>query len=160
MFEWCPVLVLTLQDSVLAHSWREGAGRLRETVVRVVDGTGATVFQPPAADDVPALVRELTTWANEAVEVPAPVVSAMVHLGVAAIHPFRDGNGRTSRVCAALAMYRGGFLAPEFTSRKEWWGTHMTDYYWTFDVQGRTGDRRTDVAPDLKAHVGQARGHE
>jgi Fic family protein len=45
-------------------------------------------------------------------------------VAVAAIHPFRDGNGRVARVVASLAMYRGGFNLPEFTSLEEWWGRH------------------------------------
>ena len=40
-----------------------------------------------------------------------------IHTDVAAIHAFRDGNGRVARVLSSLAMYRGGFMLPEFTSR-------------------------------------------
>jgi Fic family protein len=55
---------------------------------------------------------------QEGVEHPA-IGAAWIHVAVAAIHPFKDGNGRASRVVASLAIYRGGFKLPEFTSLEE-----------------------------------------
>ena len=52
------------------------------------------------------------------------VLAAWLHVALAAVHPFVDGNGRTARVLASLAMYRGGFRHPAFTSLEEWWGKH------------------------------------
>ena len=84
-----------------------------------------------------------------------PVTVEEVHriLAGAAIHPFRDGNGRVARVVASLAMYRGGFKLPEFTSLEEWWGRHRTDYYRAFHCLGETFDRGADVTPFIRAHM-------
>jgi Fic family protein len=152
-FAWSPELLLALQDSVLAHSFARGAGKFRQTAVRVVDGGGVTRYEAPSSEAVPGLVDELVAWANAAAGVPTPVVSAMIHVGIAAIHPFSDGNGRTARVCAALAMLRGGYRAAEFTSLEEWWGSHLSAYYASFECLGRAWKSDSDVTPFLETHV-------
>jgi len=85
---------------------------------------------------------------------PHPAMSsAWIHVAVAAIHPFRDGNGRASRVVASLEMYRGGFKLPEFTSLEEWWGRHLSDYYSAFRCLGESFDPSVDVTPFIEAHL-------
>ena len=71
----------------------------------------------------------------------------------AAIHPFRDGNGRVSRVLSSLAMYRGGFRLPEFTSLEEWWGRHLADYYGSFGCLGGEFDPSSDVTSFIRSHL-------
>jgi Fic family protein len=44
------------------------------------------------------------------------VVAARLHLSLLAIHPFLDGNGRTSRLASALLLIRGGFRSTLFTA--------------------------------------------
>jgi Fic family protein len=81
------------------------------------------------------------------------VAAAWVHIALAAVHPFKDGNGRTARVLASLAMYRGGFRHPAFTSLEEWWGQHPRSYYEAFNCLGESFDPAADVTPFLKTHV-------
>ena len=76
-----------------------------------------------------------------------------IHVAIAAIHPFKDGNGRAARVLASLAVYRGGFKLPEFTSLEEWWGRHLADYYASFECVGPRFDPQADVTPFLQVHV-------
>src|SRR3989304_5946769 len=96
-------------------------------------------FHPPPAEDVPGLVNIACSVMQNGLEPPA-IGAAWIHAALAAIHPFSDGNGRASRVVASLAMYRGGFKLPEFTSLEEWWGRHLSDYYAAFLCLGRTFD--------------------
>src|SRR5262249_53911801 len=74
----------------------------------------------PPPEDVPDLVDRACSVIEKGLEYPA-ISAAWIHVGVAAIHPFPDGNGRAARVVASLAMYRGGFKLAEFTSLEEWW---------------------------------------
>lgn len=64
-----------------------------------------------------------------------------------------DGNGRVARVAASLAMYRGGFKLPEFTSLEEWWGRHRADYYAAFRCLGDIFNPTADITPFLRAHM-------
>ncbi len=81
------------------------------------------------------------------------IAAAWIHVAIAAIHPFRDGNGRSARILASLAMYRGGFKRREFTSLEEWWGHHLDDYYGLFRCLGSTLDRDSDVTPFVLGHL-------
>lgn len=150
---WNRELLVAVQDRVLAGNFASGAGRLRQRATWVTNSlTGDVVFQPPDHERVPGLVDEMCATMEGADWHPA-VAAAWVHVALAAIHPFRDGNGRTARVLASLTMYRGGFRHPEFTNLEEWWGRKTTDYYAAFDCLGSTFDRTTDVTPFVEAHV-------
>ena len=91
---------------------------------------------------------------------PHPAIaSRWIHVALAAVHPFRDGNGRAARVCASLALYRGEFKRPELTSLEEWWGRHLDDYYAAFECLGGEFDPSADVTSFLVAHL-EAQLHE
>lgn len=152
-FRWDRGLLTGLHDRILAGNWGAGAGRFRTSPAYVVDNrTGELVFQPPPPDDVPGLVDSACSVIQQGLEHPA-IGAAWTHAAVAAIHPFKDGNGRASRVVASLATYRGGFKLPEFTSLEEWWGRHLSDYYARFRCLGETFDPNADVTPFIRAHM-------
>lgn len=153
-FEWNRELLVGVQDRVLAGRFDEGAGRLRTGRTWIVSReTGDVVFEPAPPEDVPRLVDELCR-AFTSLEAHPAIGAAWFHVAFAAIHPFGDGNGRTARALASLAMYRGGFRSPTFTPLEEWWGRHADDYYRAFECLGSVFDESTDVTPFLEAHVG------
>lgn len=153
-FEWHSELILGIHYRVMGEDHSLGAGRFRQTQNRLVDVAGQRqVFLPPPPSEVPRLVAELAAWAQEQGSAPAPLVAALVHCRLAGIHPFSDGNGRTARILASLAMYRGGFRSPEFTSLEEWWGGHVGDYYRAFDCLGSEWADEVDVTAFVEAHV-------
>ena len=85
-------------------------GEYRRGGNRVVDAGGNLVFATPASGDVPELMRDLSAWlASSSEPHPAPVVAALGHLELVAIHPFNDGNGRTARALSRLILARGGY---------------------------------------------------
>jgi Fic family protein len=78
------------------------------------------------------------------------------------VHPFRDGNGRISRIVQSLVLAREGLLAPEFVSIEEYLGHNIDAYYATLqEVQGGSYRPDRDAAPwvqlCVQAHLGQAR---
>jgi Fic family protein len=87
----------------------------------------------------------------------------MAHLHVVSVHPFRDGNGRISRIVQSLVLAREGLLAPEFSSIEEYLGAHTQDYYGVLRrVQAGRYQPDRDAAPWVRfcvaAHIDQARG--
>ncbi|NLT05986.1 MAG: hypothetical protein GXY03_06720 [Solirubrobacterales bacterium] len=150
---WNRELLVGVQDRVAAGDRRMGAGRLRTRAAWVTRArTGEVVFEPPDAEAVPELVDRIGATVESADWHPA-VAAAWVHVAVAAVHPFQDGNGRTARVLASLAMYRGGFRHPAFTSLEEWWGRNPDSYYRAFDCLGARFALETDVTPFVTIHV-------
>ena len=152
-FRWDRELLIGLHDRILAGNWGAGAGRFRTASAYVVDSrTGDITFQPAPPEDVPGLVDSACSVMQGGLDHP-PIAAAWIHVALAAIHPFKDGNGRASRVAASLAMYRGGFKLPEFTSLEEWWGRHLSDYYAAFRCLGERFDSTADVTPFVRAHM-------
>lgn len=152
-FRWDPELLVALHDRVLAGRHSVGAGRFRLKEAFVVDHlTGKELFTPPGPDLVVDLIGELCSRMELGFDHPA-LAAAWVHVALAGVHPFADGNGRTARILSSLAMVRGGFKLPEFTSLEEWWGRHLPDYYAAFKCLGSSFDPKADVTPFLAAHL-------
>lgn len=154
-FAWSPEIFRTIHASVMAGSWVARAGLYRDRAVWVSDGTSERViYTPPASEQVAGLVEQLAHWLeNETGSLHPLVVAAVVHAWLAAVHPFRDGNGRTARISASLVMYRNGYRLPQFTSLEEWWGAHPKDYYGAFDCLGDSWNLDADITPFVQAHV-------
>jgi Fic family protein len=88
--------------------------------------------------------------------------AAMAHLHVVSLHPFRDGNGRISRIVQSLVLALGGLPAPEFVTIEEYLGNHTDAYYEALrDVQGGFYQPERDATPFVRlcveAHLAQAR---
>jgi Fic family protein len=153
-FSWDRGMIVGLHDRVLAGRFDHGAGRPRTDGQVWVRNrlTGEDAYLPPPGEEVDALVEDAvaqmrTTYSHSAVE------AAWIHVAIAAIRPFGDGNGRSARILATLAMYRGGFKRREFTSLEEWWGHHLDDYYDLFRCLGSRWDPTSDVTPFVVGHL-------
>jgi len=152
-FEWNRELLVGIQDRVLAGHYEDGAGRPRISPSLVANrDTGEIVFRPAPYEDVPNLVDRLCETFASSDWHPA-VGAAWIHVAVAAIHPFKDGNGRTARILSSLVMYRSGFRTRTFTSLEEWWGRHPDDYYRAFNCLGDRFSPNVDVTPFIGAHI-------
>lgn len=152
-FKWDPELIKPIQDHILAGHSEWGAGRYGKGRFITDSQTGDLIYTPPqeGLDQLVAqLCDRMNTWGKD---VHPALASAWAHIALAAIHPFKDGNGRTARVLASLAMYRGGFKRAEFTSLEEWWGRHVANYYAAFRCLGPEWDPNADVTKFVDAHV-------
>lgn len=122
--------------------------------------TGEIVHEGVALALVPDLMAALVSTMNER-DGDAIIRAAMVHLNVAMIHPFRDGNGRMARCLQSLVLASDGTLAPVFMSVEEHLGRNTQEYY---DVLGEVGggswqpdrDTRPWIRFILTAHLKQA----
>ena len=73
---------------------------------------------------------EVVDWLeNGDLDAHVVVRAAMAHLHVVSVHPFRDGNGRISRIVQSLVLAREGLVSPEFGSIEEYLGAHTQEYY-------------------------------
>ena len=93
--------------------------------------SGAIVYMPPEASDVPDLMKELVAWLAQAREenLPAPLIAGLVHYQFVTIHPFYDGNGRTARGLATLILYQTGYDLGRFYSLEEVYAQDLAAYY-------------------------------
>ena len=84
-------------------------GQYRRVQNYVVNSaTGETIYTPPPVRDVPILMRELVSWLNRPGDIHPVIASGIAQFQLVHIHPFLDGNGRTSRLLSTLCLYRAG----------------------------------------------------
>ncbi len=88
--------------------------------------------------------------------------AAMAHLHVVSVHPFRDGNGRVSRIVQSLVLARDGLVSPEFGSIEEYLAGNTPAYYAALQGAHGTeydpaGDATDWVELCIAAHLSQAR---
>lgn len=82
------------------------AGRYRDVNVRI---TGAR-HTPPHFLKVEEQMADFANWCqHEAQELHPVIRAAKVHADFVAIHPFIDGNGRTSRLLMNLELMKAGY---------------------------------------------------
>ena len=111
----------------------------------------------------PSSCDEVVGWLDHGdVDAHVAVRAAMAHLHIVSVHPFRDGNGRISRIVQSLVLAREGLLAPELVSIEEYLGRNTDAYYATLQkVQGGSYRPERDAARwvwfCVQAHVEQAR---
>jgi Fic family protein len=76
-------------------------------------------LRPPSAAEVPGLMREWIAWIDNEGQNYHPVLRATIaHHGFEAVHPFRDGNGRTGRLLMNLLLMQAGY--PPALLLQEW----------------------------------------
>jgi len=91
--------------------------------------TGQTIYTPPPPYDVPPLMAELVAWLNTESDVHPVLVSGVAQFQLVHIHPFVDGNGRTSRLLSTLCLYRAGYDFKRLCSISEYYDRNRTGFY-------------------------------
>ena len=115
---------------MLSHDLSKSPGRYRKGPIYVHDErSDRIVYEAPDAADVPELMEALAASLHSGLNSDPVIRSAMAHLNLVMIHPFRDGNGRMARALATLVLTRSDIGEPEFSSIEEWLGANTEDYY-------------------------------
>ena len=150
-FVYHETLLRSLHYMTLSHDPDKNPGRWRTATICVYGRRGSEVlYEPPPAELVPKLMRELMACLNEKDEMPAVVRGAMAHLNLVQIHPFLDGNGRMGRALQTLVMVRRGILDPEFSSIEKSVARDRDRYRESLYELGRAWDPSADTRPFVR----------
>lgn len=116
-----------MQDLIADHRW----GLLRQEPVFVNDPmTRKSVYLPPDHSDVPGLVDELFQYVRSNEDVIDPLILAGIfHKQFVAIHPFVDGNGRTSRLATKVLLARMGLNTFNLFSFENYYNKNVGKYF-------------------------------
>ncbi len=126
-----------LRLHALAQGGTSGdAGRWKERPNDIIqfhaDGRHVVRFRPVLPDQVPAAMDELCLGYRHAIDqlrVTPLVATAALILDFLCIHPFRDGNGRVSRLLTVLALYHHGHDVGRYISHERIVEQTKEDYY-------------------------------
>jgi Fic family protein len=105
------------------------------------------VYRPPSFENVEELVKKLCDWLphefhndhdqnfDEAV-----IEAIVVHIYIAWIHPFEDGNGRTARLLEFYLLLRAGVPSIASHILSNHYNDTRTEYYRQLQLTCETGD--------------------
>ncbi len=71
--------------------------------------TGQVVYTPPPPQDVAPMMEQLVDWLNAPTTIHPVLVAGIAQFQLVHIHPFIDGNGRSSRLLSTMCLYRSGY---------------------------------------------------
>lgn len=101
--------------------------RIQNYVVNSV--TGEVIYTPPTAFEVPLMMSELVKWLNSDIDVHPVLVSGIAQFQLVHIHPFLDGNGRTSRLLSTLCLYKAGYDFKKLFTISEYYDRDRPAFY-------------------------------
>ena len=107
-------------------------GKYRQVQVVIRNSrTGEVSFRPPAPEAVANDLQAFFKWLNslEGKQHHSVIRAGITHYELVRIHPFTDGNGRTARAIAMLALYLENYDVKRFFSLEEYFDRNATDYY-------------------------------
>jgi DNA-binding transcriptional ArsR family regulator len=163
VFVWLDRVILDLHFDACYFQPDRSPGHWRTGPIAVTGSDGSLAYEAPEGPEVVGLMDEVVDWLRQGdLDTHVVVRSAMAHLHTVSVHPFRDGNGRISRIIQSLVLARDGLLPPEFASIEEYLADHTSEYYAVLQqVQGGRYEPDRDasawIAFCVEAHIAQAR---
>ncbi len=74
-------------------------------------------------------MTELVHWLNNERTIHPVLISGIAQFQLVHIHPFLDGNGRTSRLLSTLCLYRNGYDFKRLFSISEYYDRDRSAFY-------------------------------
>jgi Fic family protein len=90
------------------------------------------ILETASPFETPEMMLQLVTWYNEEVERAEDhplILIAIFVVHLLAIHPFQDGNGRTSRALTTLLLLRAGYIHVQYSSLERIIENTKEEYY-------------------------------
>ena len=140
----------------LAQAGTSGdAGQFKSKDNEIIEfrpGVGRVVrFRPTSAKTTPAATAALCETFERFIEdqqVPPLLLIATFVFDFLCIHPFRDGNGRVSRLLTTLLLEQHGFLVARFVSLERLVEESKEDYYRVLATCSKSwGEGKNEIAP-------------
>jgi len=128
--------ILTLHHLARGEIWDAGKYKEKDSniIEKFPDGRSRVRFRTVPAVDTPAYMKELIEHYNNTLKeqiIPPLVLIAAFNLDFLCIHPFRDGNGRVSRLLLLLQSYHLGLEVGRYISLERLIEQNKERYYET-----------------------------
>lgn len=137
----CPLSEQTIRE---LHRMSRGriwdAGQYKEKQIDIIekspDGSERIRFRCVSPDQTPSFMQDLVRMWNEEIgekRISPFILLAAFNLDFLCIHPFRDGNGRVSRLLLLLTCYHAGLEVGRYISLERLIEEHKGRYYETLE---------------------------
>ena len=128
--------ILRLHEMMLSIAGYEYGGQYKtdDNVILEIDADGnrRVRFRPTCAAETPKAMEQLELAylaARDDANINQLLLIPCVILDFLCIHPFRDGNGRMSRLLSLLLLYKNGYDAGKYVSFEEQINNYKAYYY-------------------------------
>ena len=128
--------ILLLHETMMSQTGYEYGGKYKtdDNVILETDAAGnrKVRFRPISAAETPAAMEQLELAYLEArgnANINQLLLIPCVILDFLCIHPFREGNGRMSRLLSLLLLYKNGYDAGKYVSFEEQINNYKAYYY-------------------------------
>lgn len=128
--------ILRLHETMMSLTGYEFGGRYKtdDNVIMEVDADGnrKVRFRPTPASETAKAMEQFTLAYMDArsdSNINQLLLIPCVILDFLCIHPFRDGNGRMSRLISLLLLYKNNFDAGKYISFEEQINKYKANYY-------------------------------
>lgn len=123
-----------------------GAIRQAPVIIRNPRKLDEIVFMPPDAKDVRQLTQDLMAFINDNIGKIDPVILAGIfHRQNVIIHPFIDGNGRTTRLLTTAILGKAGLDLFEIFSFEDYYNRNVTRYFKAVGLEGDYYDLKDSI---------------
>jgi Fic family protein len=114
------------------------SGKLRQDPVFVNDPRErTTIYWPPDAKDVPVLMDDLISFVeHNSTKMDPLILGGLFHKQMVIIHPFMDGNGRTTRLLTKILLANMGLNTFNLFSFENYYNQNVTRYFQRVGVRG------------------------
>lgn len=132
-------LILSIHKQIVADVLPKfECGKLRKKPVVVNDPrTGQTVYLPPDVERVEELMSDLVSFVKENSQHIDPlIIAGIFHKQMVIIHPFMDGNGRTTRLVTKVLLAKMGLNTFNLFSFENYYNQNVTKYFQTVGEYG------------------------
>jgi len=136
-------LILSIQKGITQKLLPASqSGKLRWEPVFVNDPRqGVTIYWPPDASNVPVLMDELIQFVQTHKDRVDPLILAgLFHKQMVIIHPFMDGNGRTTRLATKVLLAAVGLNTFNLFSFENYYNQNVTRYFEKVGMRGNYYD--------------------
>lgn len=117
---------------------KSDSGKLRQKPVIVNDPrVGQVVYLPPDFADVKPMMDELTEFIHKnRGKIDPLILAGIFHKQMVIIHPFMDGNGRTTRLATKVLLAEMGLNTFNLFSFENYYNQNVTRYFQTVGEYG------------------------
>ena len=123
-----------------------GALRKAPVIIRNPQKVDEIVFIPPDFKDVRKLTNDLLKFIENSIGKIDPIILAGVfHRQCVIIHPFIDGNGRTTRLLTTAILGKAGLDLFEIFSFENYYNRNITRYFKAVGLEGDYYDLKEEI---------------
>jgi Fic family protein len=155
-----PDLIKELHRLCRGESWDAGKWKEKDNDIirKYSDGRVEVIYKPVSAAKTPEAMEQLSLSYRHSIDqlkYPSLYAIACLVLDFLCVHPFRDGNGRVSRLLTLLALYQHGFTVGKYISIERIVEQSKETYYETLNKSSQNwNEAKHDVLPWFNYFLG------